>query len=222
MRVEEAREIARWFEELDLPKGTVCLNVGSSTLDFRSRIQPHIQSELFDVLEAKGFKVIHCDMKEAEGVDEVGDLMDPEFRKHLAGYRAQIMLCSNLLEHLEDPVQFATACGDLVVPGGYGFFSVPLSYPYHPDPIDTMFRPTPEELAAILPDWKAERRQILTSSTYLQELTGQGRTIRVLSSAVARTLMPFYRANQWKHIAHRLLWLWRPFTLSMVLLRKPA
>jgi hypothetical protein len=33
-------------------------------------------------------------------------------------------------------------CLDLLSIGGLIFVTVPLSYPYHRDPIDTMFRPT--------------------------------------------------------------------------------
>ena len=37
-------------------------------------------------------------------------------------------------------------CLDLLPIGGLIFVTVPLSYPYHRDPIDTMFRPSLAEL----------------------------------------------------------------------------
>ncbi len=222
MRIEEAREIYRWIAGLGLPRGSVCLNVGSSTGDFRRQVQPHIERELFAPLAADGLNVIHCDLKPADGVDEVGDLLDPDFREHLKTYRAQLMICSNLLEHLTDPHGFARACGDLIVPGGHGVISVPCSYPYHPDPIDTMFRPTPARLAAILPGWEVERAELLESGTYVDDLRATGRPLEVLAKQVVRTALPFYRPSQWRHIAHRLLWLWRRYTVSLVMLRKPA
>ncbi|MFN6935863.1 MAG: hypothetical protein ACK4NZ_12040, partial [Tsuneonella sp.] len=102
-------------------------------------------------------------MKPDEGVDEVGDVLDAEFRQRIRKYDAQVMICSNLLEHLRDPLAFAAACGDLVVHGGHGLITVPLSYPYHPDPIDTMLRPSPHALAKMLPGWDLERAQVLES-----------------------------------------------------------
>lgn len=221
MRIEEARLLADWIASLNLPRGAVCLNVGSSTADFRQRIQPHIQRELFGPLEALGLRIVHCDAKAEPGVDEVGDLLDPAFRRRLQAYRAPVMICSNLLEHLTDPQTFASACGELVAVGGRGFITVPYSYPYHPDPIDTMLRPTPDELADMLPGWDLERGEILISGTYRDDLRQMPNGSAVLFRQLVRTLMPFYRASQWKHIAHRLLWLFRPFSISVVQMRKP-
>lgn len=222
MRREEASAIARWMADLRLPEGAICLNVGSSTADFRTNVQPHIQQELFGPLEAAGIRVIHCDMKDADGVDEVGDLLDPAFRERLKKYGAQAMICSNLLEHLTDPAAFASACGELVVPGGYGFITVPYSYPYHPDPIDTLFRPSPDELALMLPGWVVVRRDVVEGGNHWQDLRNSGEPWKRLFRQVARTLMPFYRRTQWRHVAHRLLWLNKPFTSSAVVLKKPA
>lgn len=222
MRVEEAKALAKWIADLRLPAGAVCVNVGSSTGDFRTRVQPHIDACLFRPLEEAGLRVIHCDMKTDEGVDEVGDVLDPEFRKRIRGYDAQVMICSNLLEHLRDPYAFAAACGDLVVPGGHGLITVPFSYPYHPDPIDTMLRPSPYELAQMLPGWEVERAEVLKSGTFRDDLKASGRPFYVLTNQVLRTLLPFYRSSQWRHIAHRLVWLFRSYTVSMVQLRKPV
>lgn len=221
MRIEEARALARWIGELDLPEGATCLNVGSSTGDFRRRVQPHIESELFAPLAAAGLKIVHCDMKPAEGVDEVGDVLDPAFRERLLAYDAQVLICSNLLEHLTDPHTFAAACGDLVAPGGHGLITVPYSYPYHPDPIDTMFRPSPEELSGMLPGWEVERAALLESGNYFDDLKASGRPLYIFANQILRAAMPLYRRSQWRHIAHRLLWLFRPYTVTMVQLRKP-
>ena len=165
MRPEEADLIAEWIEELPLPAGSVCLNIGSSTGRFRAVDQPHI-GKMFERLEKLGWKVVHCDLKAAPGVDKVGDVLDPAFRSRMEVYRADVMLCSNLLEHLTDPASFARACGALVRPGGYGLFTVPYSYPYHPDPIDTMFRPTPERLVTLLDGWNIARGAIVEMGRY--------------------------------------------------------
>ena len=222
MRIEEARVIREWIEGIGLSPGAVCLNIGSSTADFRQRVQPHIHAELIAPLEQQGIKLVHCDMKVEAGVDEIGDLLDPEFRARLQSYGADVMICSNLLEHLTDPQQFAEACGELVRDGGYGIFSVPYSYPYHPDPIDTLLRPSPTELARMLQSWSIVQATIIRSGSHWSDLRRSGEPWRRLVRQLGRAAMPFYRRSQWRHVSHRLLWLWRPFTSSAVLLQKPT
>ena len=220
MRPEEAETLADWVRELRLEPGSVCLNIGSSTGHFRESDQPHIDRLFIRPLEKSGIRFVHCDMKEAPGVDEVGDILDPEFRSRLKRYRARLIVCSNLLEHLKDPRAFAGGCGELVVEGGYGVFSVPSSYPYHPDPIDTMLRPTPEELAAMLPGWKVVKARELETGSYWKDLK-KSEALHALVRHAARVAMPFYRPRKWLPNASRLTWLLRSYSISIVLLKKP-
>lgn len=221
MRPEEARTLTRWVRGLSLPRGTVCLNVGSSTKAFREQDQPHITEHFIEPLEGDGIRFVHCDMKQADGVDEVGDLLDPSFRARLQRYQAGLLVCSNLLEHLVDPRAFAEACGELIRPGAHGIFTVPLSYPFHPDPIDTMLRLTPKELAAMLTGWEIVKSEQIEAGTYLRDLRASGEPYRRLMRQIARVLLPFYRPRMWRPNASRLLWLFRPYRMSLVLLRKP-
>jgi SAM-dependent methyltransferase len=221
MRPEEAETLARWVSELKLEPGTVCLNIGSSTRQFREREQPHVTERFIRPLEAEGLRFVHSDMKDADGVDEVGDVLDPEFRSRLQRYDAQLLVCSNLLEHLTEPQRFASACGDLVKQGGYGIFSVPCSYPYHPDPIDTMLRLRPGELAAMLPGWETIRSAEIKSGNYWCDLRRSGNAMSRVVSQIGRVAMPFYRPSRWRENASRLSWLMRTYRVSAVLLRKP-
>lgn len=213
--------LAQWMLELRLPAGSVCLNVGSSTAHFRHHEQPHVQSLFIEPLEKSGIRFVHCDMKQADGVDEVGDVFDPAFQARLKAYDAAVLVCSNLLEHLTDPAAFARACGSLVRAGGYGVFSVPSSYPYHPDPIDTMLRLKPAELARVLPDWMTIKATEIEAGSYWKDLRASGQLLRRLAHQVARTALPFYRPSHWREVASRLLWLGRPYKVSLALLRKP-
>lgn len=222
MRVEEADTLTRWVRELALEPGTVCLNVGSSTKEFREKDQPHITERFIRPLESDGIRFVHCDMKPAEGVDEIGDVFDLEFRERLKGYDARVIVCSNLFEHLTDPKSFAQACGQLIKPGGYGLFTIPFSYPYHPDPIDTMLRLAPDELAAMMPGWDVLKSEQIAAGNYLRDLKASGQPLVRMVRQIARVMLPFYRPRQWRPNAHRLLWLVRPYRMSMVLLQKPA
>lgn len=221
MRREEAETLTRWVRELGLEPGALCLNIGSSTKQFREREQPHIADQFVRPLERDGIRFIHCDMKEADGVDEVGDILDPEFRSRLRDYNAELLVCSNLLEHLTEPEKFARACAELVRDGGYGLFSVPRSYPYHPDPIDTMLRLTPPQLAAMMPDWSVVRSGEIEAGNYWRDLRESGAGLSRLVRQIGRVAMPIYRPGRWLENASRLSWLGRTYRVSVVLLRKP-
>lgn len=214
MLPREADLIFQWVKALDLPAGTPCLNVGSSTADFRTEMQPHV-GQLVAKLEGLGLKIVNCDLKAAPGVDEAGDLLDPAFQKHLRVYKAKLLICANLLEHLTDPRAFASACGSLLADGGYGVFSVPRSFPYHPDPIDTMFRPSPEAIAALLPGWTTVRAETIEAGRFRPGLLGTAKEL-------VRVALPFYRPKAWWPRAHHLLWLFRPYQQSMVLMQKSS
>jgi len=222
VRPEEADKLTQWVRELRLAPGTLCLNIGSSTKQFREQDQPHIVERFIRPLEQDGIRFIHCDMKADEGVDEVGDVLDPAFQLRLKELGAKLVVCSNLLEHLTEPDRFARACGDLVEAGGHGLFTVPLSYPYHPDPIDTMLRLTPEGIAGLMPNWQVVKSEAIEAGDYLRDLRATGQPWPRLGRQIVRVMLPFYRPHTWRPNAHRLLWLFRPFRMSLVLLRKPV
>ena len=222
MRNKEARIISGLIKELDFDNGSICLNIGSSTKYFRDVMQPHITRDLIEPIEACGIRVIHCDMKEDKGVDLVGDVLDREFQQVMADKGADVLLCCNILEHLTDPHSFAAACGNLVRAGGYIVVSVPLSFPWHPDPIDTMLRPTPGELAAFFPDWKLIVAEVLTTDTFLDETLKKDDGVSILLKHILKVLVPFYRPRHWWPKVHRLLWLFRPYKSSLVVLQKPS
>lgn len=221
MLPDEAALIGRWVGQLPLGSGSVCLNMGSSTAAFREQTQPFISNDILRPLSKTGCLVVNCDLKKARGVDEVGDLLDLGFQQRLIEYDADLIICSNLLEHLVDPVGFARACGKIVKPGGYCLFTVPRSFPYHPDPLDTMYRPTPSELAKLLAGWRVIKAQELISCTYWDELKREPRPARALARQFVRALIPFYRPRDWFPTLHKLFWLRRQYRVSLVMMLKP-
>lgn len=220
MRFEEARRISEILKDLPLPEAATILNIGSSTRYFREVMQPHIQSELIGPLVASGFRLLHCDIKNAEGVDIVGDLLEPSFHEKLTEYRADVLLCCNILEHIADPATFARACVGIVRDGGFIIASVPYSYPYHRDPIDTGLRPNPAELSELFPGLKLVVGEILTSTTYIQDCFTRPNGIKTLLSNLFKMLVPIFGLKGWPERAHRFLWLWRPYQVSIVVLHK--
>ena len=72
------------------------LNVGSSTEEFRKITQPEIHENVFSPLIESNRKVFHADIKDANGVDLVGDLNEESFRNKLKSLGIKSVLCSNL------------------------------------------------------------------------------------------------------------------------------
>jgi SAM-dependent methyltransferase len=138
------------------------LNVGSQDEEFRKQRQRWIDRRVFAPLRQRGGTIVHLDLAPGEGVDIAGDLLDPAVRARLGGFRS--VLCANVLEHVPDREQFAAALVDVVAPGGYLIVTVPHRFPYHPDPIDTKFRPEIDELAALFPTLEVVRSRIVRST----------------------------------------------------------
>ncbi|MCS6851724.1 MAG: hypothetical protein NZ700_11215 [Gemmataceae bacterium] len=175
---------ARWLGQAMAEAGDAIypmLNVGSNTWEFRTRHQPWIDRYLFAPARQRGQVVKHLDLQADHGVDLVGDLTDPAFLRQLAAMEFRSVLCSNLLEHVPNREELAATLVGIVPVGGYLFVSCPYRFPYHPDPIDTMFRPGVEELAALFPGTSVERQAIVDG----------GRMATLLLRDIARRPMAF-------------------------------
>lgn len=145
----EARWVGRALGKLDAAALSPLLNVGSATAEFREQIQPWIDSEIFAPLRKNGARVDHLDIQEGDGIDLHGDLTDHSYVSSLGHRGYNSLLCCNVLEHVPAPSEIAARLESIVPAGGYLVFTVPNRFPYHPDPIDTMFRPGPEDLARL-------------------------------------------------------------------------
>lgn len=226
MRIEEAR----WIEQLLTAKvlpvisagGGVALNLGSGTRKAREGSKHFIQSMTIDPMLAAGLQVVHSDLLAGDGVDLSGDLFDAAFQARLQELRPKIVMFCNVLEHLPNHLrtQVPDACTRILAPGGFLIVTVPNSYPYHADPIDTMYRPTATQVAALFPSLQVVDAQVIDSESYWVEFM-QGGLWRQLRKLL-RLLFPFVRPKRWLSHAHRFLWLGRPYRHSCVLLRKPA
>lgn len=195
------------------------LNIGSSTLEFRTRTQPFIDAKLFAPLTARGVRVVHADLKAAPGVDLTSNILTDEGFAEAKAVGARSLLLCNLLEHVTDPALFARRAWDLVEPGGVIVVSVPRSYPYHRDPIDTLFRPTPAEVAALFPGAEVVREEIIETGYYWSKVRARP---WILLRPVLRAPFPFLGFTRWKRSLGKLYWLVRPYRATMAVLRKPA
>lgn len=197
---KEAAWIARRLAQMDAAKLGTILNIGSSTESFRTVQQPWIDELLFAPIRARGVPVVHLDRKEADGVDLVADIMSDAGTIAASAHEPRTVMLCNVLEHVGEPERLARRAFDLVAPDGQMIVSVPRSYPYHADPIDTMYRPTPKEVAALVPDAVLIEGEILPTIYHWNEII----------SGVRRPQRK------------RIRWLFVPYRVTMAVLGKPA
>lgn len=218
MRVEEALWFYNVFREYSKEELSPCINIGSSTKRFRETVKPHIERYVLSPLRERGIQVINFDLKKASGVDISGDIFDNEVFLTLKEIKPSSLICSNILEHVADRSLFAERCASLLRKDGLIFITVPYSYPYHPDLIDTLYRPKPEDIAKLFSGFIVEKKEIIIDSTYLDDLKKM--KMPLLLRRFFRLLFPFYKPKGWLSHWHRILWLFRAYKVSCAVLRK--
>ena len=177
MLLEESLWIKEAIQNLSLSELSPMLNIGSSTIDFREKKQAYIHQNIFVPIEIKGGIVYHLDIKDADGVDIVGDLTDPNFQQRLKEeYQFSSFLCANLLEHIEEKERqkLCKAIEDMMPKGSYLILTVPHTFPYHKDPIDSMFRPNIETLKNHFPTLTLIKGDIVKTSENMFDYFDKG------------------------------------------------
>lgn len=194
------------------------LNIGSSTKKFREQTQPWIDANLFYYAREKNYPVIHMDIKKDVGVDIAGNLSDETFFKELQKLDIKSILCANLLEHVPNPKEMCNLISSLIPKGGYLFVTVPHEYPYHPDPLDTLFRPNVAELEAMFPNLKLLNGEVVYDATYNGGLSWP-RPLFVLFFLI-RIMLPFYQPKKWCHSLKKVPWLFKKTSVTCLVLQK--
>jgi hypothetical protein len=217
MLIQEAHWFKQQLASLEPAQVFPMCNVGSSTAAFRTRDQPWIEEAIFAPIARQGYVVKHLDAKPAPGVDIIGDLGDPEFRKQISCMEFKSAFCSNLLEHVVQRDAICRTLVSIIPSGGYLFISVPFSFPYHPDPVDTGFRPSVEELAALFVGTRLVRSAIVTGDAFLKL---RRRDPIVFALTLIRCLFPFYKPVCWWRNRGYVTWFFRRVSASCVVLRK--
>lgn len=215
---EEAKWLANIIYSLNPNSVFPMLNIGSSNKKFREQEQPWIDELLFKPARTKGYSVIHTDIKNDIGVDIVGDLCSLDFLKKLSEMNIQSVICSNLLEHINNREEISKIISSIVPKNGYLFVTVPYKYPYHCDPIDTMFRPNIQELSSLFPDFKIVNGEILPGG-YLVKSTTTTPILYTLAMLI-RLILPIYQPLRWFDSLKYALWLFKDISVSCVVLKK--
>jgi hypothetical protein len=214
----EARWLSGALDGFATERLSPLLNLGSSTAEFREQTQPWTEDRLFRPLRARGIDIIHVDRRDEPGVDVRADLTDPADLPRLRALRPRALLCCNLLEHVIAPERLARHCLDLLPSGGLAFVTVPFSYPYHRDPIDTMYRPAPAELAILFADARLVDGTIIGAGlSYRDDVR---RRPWILLRHVARFPAPFVSLEKWKRSMAKLYWLVAEYRITCAVFEK--
>lgn len=225
MLLEEAKWIGKEILGLS-KKGDKILNIGSSSEEFRTKIQPHVEKYIFKPLRENDILVIHTDIANEIGVDIVGDLTKPEFINQLKRNKYDFILCSNLLEHLTEKKPIVDAILEILPKESKAIITVPYNYPYHLDPIDTMYRPTPKKLHQLFFKTKLVKWEIVkgksinknnSSINYWQKLKA---TPIILFKLLVRILFPFYKPKVWLYTFLSLKNMFSTFSVSCILIMR--
>jgi SAM-dependent methyltransferase len=105
-----------------LPKGSKVLDLGGTKVDKRGQ---------FD-LNQYGFETIYVNISPKKSPDVIADASDLPFED--ASFDA--VICSELLEHVEDPLLVVREAYRVLKPGGILFVCVPFLFRIHADPED--------------------------------------------------------------------------------------
>ena len=148
MYIENAAWVRAALAELEFPERARAIDVGSSTLHYRTIEQPHVEREVLAPLRERGIEITHLDGKAAEGVDVVQDLdaATPALAQRLGTF--DLVLCLGLLGYVKQRANTLDVVAALAGEGAWLVSSTPQSYRRTRDPYDNMWRPDPAELAA--------------------------------------------------------------------------
>jgi SAM-dependent methyltransferase len=145
------REEARWIRNALAPivrPSMKIIDVGASSHEFRTRIQPHIHEQIHRPILEIGAEITYADMKHEPGVDLIIDLASSELAEDAFPLSYDLIICCNILEHVAGRDVFLGNLVRFAHPGTYLLVTVPRRYPHYADPIDTLYRPDVDGLVS--------------------------------------------------------------------------
>ena len=216
---DEAVWIGEQIKSLDFGATTItCLNIGSSTKDYRESAKPYIHQFVMAPIYKVG-KITHLDAKQDSGVDICGDLADPVFRGKLAENKYDLILCNNVLTHVKDPEFVYETITRCLSEHGFVIISAPNQYPYCADPFDSKYRPSRADIEEKLPSLETiQFARFESSETMLTRFMGNK---RLLLAFLLNIIIPRRGLRVWKNIVGDLANLNKRFiTIGLVMQKK--
>jgi len=206
MLIKEAEKINYYIKTFLGDKKGIAINIGSSTAEFTDILQPYIRNLVLKPL-SKHFKILNLDIKNQQGVDLVADFTTPEGQRAISNLNGNLYLISNLLEHIPDYEVGIKSITQLLKKDDFLILSGPKSFPYHPDPIDNMFRPNLKQLRDFFEqDFEIIDLQIVrsgtvfSSSVLMQNPKSTGKAIKSKGSLLKLITNPAFIVRMIKNV----------------------
>jgi len=216
MHVNECDWIVKKLETFKKSEISPIIDFGSSTLSYRTINQPWLESNLYKKLRDRKINISFADKKNDVGVDLVGDIFDNNFLSLVKENNFNCIFCCNFLEHVEDPQDLINRCLSLIPVGGLLVITVPHSYPYHRDPIDTLYRPNIKELSQLMHNNEIISSEIISTGSYRDHLRKS--PLKIFRHI--RFFFPFLGFEKWRRSTTKLKWLFTDFKHSCMIVRK--
>ncbi|MFT3918496.1 hypothetical protein [Cloacibacterium sp.] len=198
MLVEESIWIAEKIKEILPEEPFPVLNIGSSTLAYRTEKQPFIQNNIFNLFSDEKKQVIHLDMKRDDGIDLVGDLSDENFRRLVKELKPKLILCNNILMYLNKNTrkELSKILFEILAENGYLIITNSLVFPPSPDPVEAYYRATPEKIYKSLFDnfYLIDQNIAKTEYSFYKFLKSKPKLILI---KLLRFFMPWYKSKEW-------------------------
>jgi hypothetical protein len=193
------------------------LNLGSSTKHYRAYVQPFIEREIFIPLRNRGITVYHIDIKEGEGIDIVMDVTSRAAWQSLnMSFRS--VICTNLLEHIENVFLVIDNIKSLIEPDGIVFVIVPHKFPLHPDPIDTGYRPSIKDLASLFEKgFVCKKKELLSFGNFYRNVV---KTPLNLMRRILSLMAPFITLDTWIANARTFPWMFKQIKVSCAVVQR--
>lgn len=217
MRQQESEVAAKFiFGRLDIHDFRVCINLGCGDIESLRKKKPWIDEQIFDRLRNAGLRVINVDQSKHAGVDVVCDLESADAFEFIFKLPApRLLILANVVEHLPESSRdqiLRRLCSSMRAEDAL-LITAPFDYPYHPDPIDTMFRPSPPELAKTIP-LKWIEQTIVSAGSYKQEFLSMS-PLKQLRKLI-RPFWPLQSSGSWRR-SLRILWLFKSYRITVML-----
>lgn len=216
MHINECDWIISKLEKFNESEISPVLDFGGSTLKYRTLEQPWLQNDFYKKLINRKINVVFADLKKSDGVDLAGNIFDDNFLSLVKSKKFNCVFCCNFLEHVNDPQELIDRCMSLIPVGGILVITVPNSYPYHRDPIDTLFRPNIKELSKLVKGNEIIDSEIISTGSYWDHLRKS--PLKIFRHL--RFFFPFLGLEKWKRSNLKLKWLFANFKQSCMIVRK--
>jgi hypothetical protein len=191
------------------------INLGSGNVEQLKKTKPWVSKNVFDIFKKQKAKILHVDAENFPGVDIVQDLSELNslsFCDKLKG--SKLFILANVLEHIPKKAHadfLKKIYGKMKSKDGL-MITVPYDYPYHADPIDTLYRPTPEDLHQLLPLTWLEG-EIVSAGSYRDEFRHMNTLKRIRK--LLKPLWIFQKPSKLLE-NHRLFYLFKNYRITIV------